>query len=64
MQILTNSNPQSKVVMLYQLQVWIKGLFPRVQLVASLIHQICVPVFPFDPPTQRSTYAGLIKVEA
>ena len=33
--------------------------FPRIHLDVSLfsgIHQICIPTFPFDPPTQRDTY--------
>ena len=33
--------------------------FPRIHLDASLfsgIHQICIPTFPFDPPTQRYIY--------
>ena len=43
MQILTNLNPQSIVIMLclykewHQLQVWIKGCFPRLQLIVTLI---------------------------
>ena len=32
--------------------------FPRIHLDVSLfseIHQICIPTFPFDPPTQSDT---------
>ena len=32
---------------------------PRIQLDVSLlsgIHAICIPTFPFDPPTQSDTY--------
>ena len=54
MQILTNLNPKSIVIMLclykewHQLQVWIKSLF-------SLAHQIRILVFPFDLPLQSGT---------
>ena len=32
---------------------------PRIQLDVSLlsgIHEICIPTFPFDPPTQSDTF--------
>ena len=68
MLILTNSSPQSIDVMLclykewHKLQIQIKGIYvPRIQLVSlpSGIHQICIPAFPFDPPTQSDTYTQL-----
>ena len=34
--------------------------FPRIHLDVSLfsgIHQICIPTFPFDSPTQSDTYS-------
>ena len=34
---------------------------PRIHLDVSLfsgIHQICIPTFPFDPPTQSDTYTS------
>ena len=63
--MLTNSNPQSILVMLclYIAVASVAGLyqrfiFPGYNLFASLfsgIHQICIPAFPFDPPTQSGT---------
>ena len=67
--MLTNSNPQSILVMLclykqwHQLLVCIKAIqrfiSPGYNLFVSLfsgIHQICIPAFPFDPPMQSGTY--------
>ena len=36
-----------------------KVSFPRVQLVVTMVHQISIPVFTFDPPMQSSTYIEL-----
>ena len=36
--------------------------FPRIYLDVSLfsgIHQICIPTFPFDPPSQSDTYQAI-----
>ena len=36
--------------------------FPRIHLDVSLfsgLHQICIPTFPFDPPTQSDTYSNV-----
>ena len=38
-----------------------KDHYPRMHLDVSLfsgIHQICIPTFPFDPPTQSDTLGG------
>ena len=54
--LLTNSNPQSIVVLLCLYKEW--HYFPGYKLFVSLlsgIHQICIPAFPFDPPTQSGT---------
>ena len=56
--ILTNSNPQSIVVLLCLYKEW--HHFPGYKLFVSLfsgIHQICIPPFPFDPPMQSGTYS-------
>ena len=53
----TNSNPQSIVDPLCLYKEW--HHFPGYKLFASLfsgIHHICIPAFPFDPPTQSGTY--------
>ena len=61
--LLTNSNPQSIVVLLclykqwHHLHVWIKVLFSQgTTYLFSGIHQICIPAFPFDPLTQSGTF--------
>ena len=49
----------------HQLQISIKVCFPRVQLICiplSGIHQICIPTFPFDPPTQSGTFVDVASV--
>ena len=64
MLILTNSNPQSIDICCVYIKSGIscrfrsRVHFPRIQLVVSLlsgIHQICIPAFPFVPPTQSDT---------
>ena len=55
--LLTNSNPQSTVVLLCLYTEW--HHFPGYKLFVSLfsgIHHICIPAFPFDPPMQSGTY--------
>ena len=55
--LLTNSNPQSIVVLLCLYKQW--HHFPGYKLFVSLplgIHHICIPTFPFDLPTQSGTY--------
>ena len=55
--LLTNSNPQSIMVVLCLYKEW--HHFPGYKLFVSLlsgIHHICIPAFPFDPPTQSGTY--------
>ena len=56
--ILTNSNPQSIVVLLCLYKKWHHP--PGYKLFVSLlsrIHHICIPSFPFDPPTQSGTFS-------
>ena len=56
LQILTKLNPQSIVIILclYSFIGWFgsKFYFPGVQLVVTLVHQICIPVFPLICPRQ------------
>ena len=56
--ILTNSNPQSIVVLLCLYKKWHHppGYKSFVSLL-SRIHHICIPSFPFDPPTQSGTFS-------
>ena len=54
--ILTNSNPQSIVVLLCLYKEWHHSLGYKLFVsLPSGIRQICVPAFPLDPPTQSST---------
>ena len=53
----TLSNPQSIMVLLCLYKEW--HHFPGYKLFVSLfsgIHQICIPTFPFDLPTQSGTF--------
>ena len=54
--LLTNSNPQLIVILLCLYKEWHHP--PGYKLFVSLpsgIHQIYIPAFPFDPPTQIGT---------
>ena len=60
--ILTNSNPQSIAILLCLYKEW--HHLPGYKLFVSLppgIHQICIPAFPFDPPTQSGTSSFVVR---
>ena len=56
--LLTNSNPQSIVVLLCLYKEWHhpQGSYKLFVSLPLGIHHICIPAFPFDLPTQGDAY--------